>query len=76
MTFEKACRLYIYRYTMEHKPFWAMTPAPNGRMYAPQYRSDREWYENTLFGKEAEEFGVKRGSCYSRNPTWPLGHWL
>lgn len=76
MTFDEACRLYVHRYTMEHKPQWAHDPAPNGKMYAPQYRSDREWYDNTLFGKDAMEYGARRGDCVSRNQTWPLGHWL
>ena len=37
--------------------------------YAPQYRTDREWYDNTVFPPES---GFK-DSCESRNPSWPLG---
>lgn len=73
-TFEQACAQYVHRYTMDHKPQWAEQLAPNGKAYAPHYRSDREWYENTLFYGESEM--ATRNSCYSSGATWPLGLWL
>lgn len=73
MNFEEAKRMYVHRFTMEHVPAWARKVRVDGTYYAPQYRSDREWFERTLFGKEAREYGAPRGSCMSLNQTWPLG---
>lgn len=66
---------YPHRYTMEHIPQWARKPAPNGRFYAPQYRTDAEWYANCRFPGEA---GIPRNRdyCESGDQSWPLGQWL
>jgi hypothetical protein len=80
-SFEDACRMYPHRYTMEHIPHWAKAPCTNERTgevifyYAPQYRSDREWYENTLFPGEPGHLIGKR-HCQSEKATWPLGQKL
>lgn len=79
ITFEEAMRTYVNRYTMEHVPEWAQSrPADHGgtetRFYAPHYRTDREWYENTYFKGEHEL--ADEGRCYSTNQSWPLGQWL
>lgn len=75
ISFTQAKRDYPNRYTMEHKPAWANMPCGNGKYYAPQYRTDREWYENTAFpgenGIEPDET-----ACYTIVQTWPLGQWL
>ena len=73
MTLEEAKRTYTNRYTMDYKPPWAMRAAPNGKYFAPQYASDKEWYENTLFPPNNP---LSRTSCWSRDPTWPMGEWL
>ena len=73
MTFAKAKTLYVHRFTMEHKPRWANKPLSNGMFYAPQYESDKEWYENTTFPPSERCFGT---DCHSGNPTWPLGMFL
>ena len=74
VSFERACAQYVHRFTMDHVPAWALKPC-GGRHYAPQFRSDREWYEHTLFRGEPNWIG--RGSdCYTTGQTWPLGHWL
>lgn len=70
-TFEQACAQYVHRFTCEHIPGWARKPRADGRYYAPHYRSDREWYDNTLFHGESEMAGRKH--CYSTGQTWPLG---
>lgn len=75
MTIEKAKAQYVNRYTMEHKPEWANKRAPNGKFYAPQYASDQEWYERTLFPPN-NPLGKRIQDCYSQNPSWPLGMWL
>lgn len=76
VSFEQAKRMYIHRYTMEHVPQWAKGVAMNGKFYAPRYRSDREWYENTVFPGEAEWLGPREKHCHSDGQSWPLGHWL
>ena len=73
ISFEKACAQYVHRYTMEHIPAWSQVPH-NDAYYAPQYKSDREWYENTKFHGESEM--ADKNSCYSSGQTWPLGQWL
>lgn len=73
LSFDAAKRLYVHRFTMDHTPAWARAELPTGKHYAPQYASDREWYELTLFPGESE-LSVKQ--CYSSGQTWPLGHWL
>lgn len=73
LTFEQAKAQYVHRYTAEHVPAWARTPH-NGRYYAPQFRNDREWYDNTLFYGESEL--ATRKYCYTSGQTWPLGQWL
>lgn len=79
LTLAQACAQYPHRYTMEHVPQWARSrPCDNGgtetRYYAPQYRSDAEWYANTIFPGEGPE--ASRDHCYSSGQTWPLGQWL
>ena len=73
-TFEQACASYVNRYTCEHKPAWARKPARNGKFYAPQYLTDREWYDNTLFPGETLMACGKY--CYSTDQTWPHGLWI
>lgn len=75
LTFEEAKRQFNRRFTMEHVPDWAFKAAPNRQFYAPQYRTDQEWYDNTVFPGEPDHDG-SRHYCYSRNMTWPLGQWL
>lgn len=84
MSFTEACSRYPHRYTMEHVPAWALIPCGNGRHYAPHFKTDREWYDATLFpGEEGHPFSSamrftkkQRGDCYTSGQTWPLGHWL
>ena len=76
ISFERAKAQYVHRFTVEHVPTWARNPCEgNGKFYAPQYASDREWYEATKFPGEG---GIPRGDdqCMSTNQTWPRGQWL
>lgn len=72
MTFDEAKRRYVHRFTMEHVPAWARKVREDGTYYAPQYRSDREWYENTVFPPQ-HPLGKRCRDCYSTGQTWPLG---
>lgn len=75
LSFEQAKAKYVHRYTMEHVPQWAKEPAPNGKHYAPQYSTDREWYDNTFFpGENGIEANDRH--CRSDKQSWPLGQWL
>lgn len=70
-------RRFMHRFTMEHQPAWAREAAPNGKFYAPQYLSDREWLANTLFAVTERGLLDERVEyCESRSATWPLGQWL
>ena len=75
MSFEEAKDRYVHRYTMEHVPQWATRPRSDGTFYAPQYRTDREWYDKTLFPGEGG-WEPDDTSCCSMHQSWPLGLWL
>ena len=75
MTLQEAQRRYVHRFTLEHVPAWARRPRTDGTFYAPQYRSDREWFENTLFPPH-HPYGKRCTNCYSTGATWPLGQSL
>ena len=66
---------YPHRYTMEHIPLYARTQCRNGKYYAPQFRTDAEWYAATRFPGEK---GIPRDQdhCETGPATWPLGQWL
>lgn len=70
--------MYVHRFTAEHVPGWARgdTGFP-GRFYAPQFASDREWYDHTTFpGEEGHLALGDRDSCHTSGQTWPFGQWL
>lgn len=75
ISFANACAQYVHRYTLEHVPEWARRPCRNGRFYAPQYRSDAEWFEATRFPGE-DGLSRRREYCESNGQTWPFGQWL
>lgn len=56
---------------MEHAPKWARKPMGNGMFFAPQFRTDQEWYDNTKFPGEGAP--GNKTSCMSSNLSWPLG---
>lgn len=74
-TFEQACARYVHRFTCEHVPQWATRPLGHGRFYAPHFRTDREWYDATLFPGEPEHMNGRK-HCQTSNQTWPLGREL
>lgn len=81
ITLAEAKSKYVHRFTMEHVPSWARKPCVDEKTgevvfyYAPQYRSDAEWYENTIFPGEVGHYGTKN-ECHINNQTWPLGQKL
>jgi hypothetical protein len=74
MSFQEAKTRYIHRFTMEHVPVWAERPGPDGKYHAPEYQSDAEWYDNTMFPPHTPFLDQE---CHSTGRTWPLGTvWL
>lgn len=73
MSFAEATARYVHRFTMEHVPAWASVQRADGTYYAPHFRTDREWYENTKFPGEPGYIDTGDGSCYTSGQTWPLG---
>lgn len=80
-SFEEACRSYPNRYTMEHAgPYWR-APYHHSVLgvvyYAPQFATDREWYDATLFPGEDGNPGNgdydEAPHCHTTGQTWPLG---
>jgi hypothetical protein len=82
LTFAQAKAQFVHRYTAEHIPGWARKPAPNGKFYAPQFQTDREWYDATKFRQEVpgaaglRKSALDRMDCYTTGQTWPRGQWL
>lgn len=74
ISFEQAKARFVHRFTMDFVPAWA-DKVHDGKYYAPQFASDREWYENTKFKGELGWLGVGHG-CYTTGQTWPMGRWL
>ncbi|CAB5144618.1 hypothetical protein UFOVP147_23 [uncultured Caudovirales phage] len=74
-TLSQAKAQYVHRYTMEHRPEWARKIAVNGYFYAPQFRTDAEWFAATRFPGESGLHGNCR-HCETGKPSWPLGEWL
>lgn len=87
VSFEQAKSQYVHRYTMEHVPQWASRsfheqgtpldkfPEADKQWPAPQYRTDREWYDNTRFPGE-DGLSKRASHCESNGQTWPLGQRL
>lgn len=65
---------YVHRFTLEHVPQWSRQPMANGQAYQPQFASDVDWLENTLFNVNRDGT-LADASCYS-TPTWPRGNSL
>jgi hypothetical protein len=74
ITFEAAKAQFPHRYTCEHVPTWAKQQAPNGKWYAPQFATDKQWYDSTKFYGESEF--VEKSHCYTSGQIWPHGQWL
>ena len=77
ITLEQAKARYVHRFTMEHVPAWArlaIWSESGAKYHAPQFNSDQEWYDKTLFHGESELATLKH--CYTSGQTWPLGRWL
>ena len=74
ISFEQAKACFVHRYTSEHVPEWAKQQLNNGKYPAPQYATDLEWYNNTLFENESALASKKQ--CYSTSPSYPLGTYL
>ena len=66
MTFAEATARYVHRFTMDHIPMWALEQRTDGSYYAPQFASDREWFEHTLFPPN-HPLGKRVTDCYT---TW------
>lgn len=77
-TLPQACAQYVHRFTMQHTPAWARDIRPDGTYYAPQYRTDAEWYENTIFPGEKNhpDYPRRVEYCYATGQTWPMGQAL
>ncbi len=72
ITFTEATSRYVHRFTLDHTPNWANAQLPNGNYPAPQYASDEEWYDSTIFPGEGH-LHRNRHHCESSNQTWPMG---
>ncbi|WP_440820389.1 hypothetical protein [Pseudomonas aeruginosa] len=69
---EEAKRLYVHRYTGDHKPFWATRPMPNGNAYPVQFADDADWLANTRFEVTKRGAFSRRVVHCQSNPTWPF----
>lgn len=74
LSFTEACARFPHRYTVDHIPAHVRHRQPNGLFLAPQYASDGEWYEKTLFAGESPLANSRY--CHSDGQSWPFGQWL
>lgn len=65
---DEAKRLYVHRYTGQHRPQWSFKLRPDGTVYPVQFKDDADWLANTVF--HVSPRGKFAGSCSSW-PTWP-----
>lgn len=75
LTLKQAQKQFPHRFTMEHVPRMAKDMLPNNKYPAPQYRTDQEWYDNTVFHGEPGHFGPKN-TCVCTAATFPMGAFL
>ena len=77
-TLKQAQSMYVHRFTCEHLPQWARAVRPDGAYYAPQFATDAEWYENTVFPGETAhpDYPRRVKHCHTTGQTWPLGQSL
>jgi hypothetical protein len=75
ITLAQAKARYVHRFTVEHIPAWALQARVDGTFYAPQFASDQEWYDNTLFPGEGH-VKPREKHCFTTGQTWPLGQAL
>ena len=67
----QAQRLFVYRFTGDHKPAWATLPRPDGTAYPLQFKDDADWLANTRFGVKKDGTLSKRVRYCESRPTWP-----
>lgn len=79
VSFAQACAQFVHRFTCDHIPAHVRKPHVNpanpekdGLFYAPQWASDREWYDATTFPGEPGLHG-NSNHCETGTPTRPLG---
>lgn len=68
---QEAKRLYVHRFTGDHKPLWANTTMLCGKPYPVQFANDEEWLAHTEFEVTKKgRFSRRETYCHSQ-PTWP-----
>ena len=67
----KVKRMYISRFTKDHKPEWANKEWKDGKPYPVQFESDQDWLENTYFRFTTKGNLDKRAKYCESHPTWP-----
>jgi hypothetical protein len=77
ITLAQAKEAYPHRFTCEHVPAWAKRSfreagGTKDTYPAPQFASDAEWYENTVFPDE-QGHDETADYCETRNQSWPCG---
>lgn len=64
-------RMFVHRYTGDHKPAWADREWKDGKPYPVQFSDDQDWLANTSFAVRQDGYLDQRCKhCHSR-PTWP-----
>ncbi len=70
----QALATYVYRYTRDHVPAWAIRDKrADGTPFPVQFASDADWLEHSRFPvTKAGRLASRPPYCYS-DPTWPDG---
>ena len=64
---------YVNRFTGESRPNWAARFKPDGTLYKPHFKDDKEWLSNTWFPVNKDGSLSKRNAACHSQPTWPEG---
>lgn len=66
----EAKRVYIGRFTKDHRPLWSLEEWKDGQSYPVQFASDQDWLANTTFPVCKDGKFSRRSHCRS-SQTWP-----
>lgn len=64
-------RVFVHRFTGDHRPCWVDKPMPNGQPYPLQFADDADWLANTYFWMTKRGELCKRTRHCESHPTWP-----
>ncbi len=69
----KLLRMYVNRYTGDHKPAWVAAAEKDGTFYPVQFKNDEDWLRHTMVAATLSGDLDPRNRSVASTPTWPNG---